>query len=103
MAHGRREDVLQSRWTVRQHLLLTSFTVPLLVKQVLSAMEVYALTDEDERDINALEPLLNLPDVFAPPCPEDDEAGFPREDYAWRSVLRREQDRQWRYPGGFKP
>ena len=102
LAHGRREDVLQSRWTVRQHLLLTSFTVPLLVKQVLSAMEVYPLTDEDERDINALEPLLNLPDVFAPPCPEDDEAGFPREDYAWRSVLRREQVRQLRYSGGSK-
>ena len=102
LAHGHPEDALQSRWTVRQHLLLTSFIVPLLVKQVLSEMDVYTLTDEDERDINALEPLLNLPDVFAPRCPEDDEVGFPSEDYAWQSVRRREQDRQLRYPGGSK-
>ena len=60
LAHGHREDGLQSWWTVRQHLLLTSFTVPLLVKQILSAMDVYA-----------------LPDVFAPPCPGDDEGGLP--------------------------
>ena len=102
LAHGHREDGLESQWTVRQHLLLTSFTVPRLVKQVLSKKDVYTLTDQDERDINALEPLLNLPDVFALPCPEDDEVGFPSEDYAWQSVRRREQDRQLRYPGGSK-
>ena len=102
LAHGHPEYALQSPWTVRQHLLLTSFIVPLLVKQVLSEMDVYTLTDEDERDINALEPLLNLPDVFAPPCPEDDEVGFPSEDYTWRSVLRREHVRHLRYPGGSK-
>ena len=102
LAHGHREDRLQSRWTVRQHLLLTSFTVPRLVKRFLSENDVYTLTAEDERDINAFEPLLNLPDVFAPPCPEDDKEGFPGEDYAWRSVLRREEDRQWRCRGGLK-
>ena len=95
LAHGHREDGLESQWTVRQHLLLTSFTVPRLVKQVLSKKDVYTLTDEDERDINTLEPLLNLPDVFAPPCSEDDEEDFLGKDYAWRSVLRREEDRQW--------
>lgn len=94
LAHGHNEDRQPSRWTVRQHLLLTSFAVPRLVKQVLSKMDLYQLTDEDDRAINALEHLLNLPDVFGPPDPDDDEDGLLSEDYAWRRVLRREKDRQ---------
>ena len=94
LAHGHRAGLVPSQWTVRQHLLLTSFAIPRLVKQVLSKMYLYELADEDERDINALEALLNLPDVFAVLQPEDDEADVPDEDYAWRQVLRREADRQ---------
>ena len=41
----------------------------------------------------ALEPLLSLPGVFEAPDPEDDE-GRVDEGYAWRRVLRREEDRQ---------
>ena len=84
LAHGKGESARPSLWTVRQHLLLTSFTVPRLVKRVLSRMGLYEPTDDDERDINALEPLLNLPDVFA----------RVDEDYAWRRVLQRETDCQ---------
>ena len=90
LAHGHGENAPPSHWTVREHLLLTSFTVPMLVKQVLSGMGLYEPTDYDKRDINALEPLLNLPDLFA----EDDEEGCLGEDYAWLRVLRREKDRQ---------
>ena len=89
MAHGHSESVLPSQWGVREHLLLTSFTVPRLVKRVLSEMGLYELTD-DERDINALEPLLNLSHLFA----EDEEGRGLGDDYAWRRVLRRETDRQ---------
>lgn len=96
LAHGNGESARPSAWTVRQHLLLTSFIVPRLVKWALSRMGLYELTEDDERDINALEPLLNLPDVFAAPDPEDDEEGCEDEDYAWRRVLRREEDRQFR-------
>ena len=96
LAHGHREDLKPSRWTVRQHLLLTSFAIPRLVKQILSQLDLYEPTDEDQRDINALEPLLNLPDVFAPPDFDDDEDGFLGEDYAWLRVLRCEGDRQFR-------
>lgn len=94
LAHGHGESALPSQWAVREHLLLTSFTVPMLVKRVLSGMGLYELTDDDERDINALEPLLNLPDVFAAPDPEDDEEGCVDEDYVWRRVLQREEDGQ---------
>ena len=95
LAHGHRGVRLRSRWTVDEHLLLTSFAIPGLVKQCLSKLGLYELTDDDERDMNALEPLLNLANVFAPPDPEDDE-GFPGENHAWRRVLRREEDRQFR-------
>ena len=98
LAHGNSESARPSPWTVRQHLLLTSFAVPLLGKQVLSGLALYKATDDDERDIDALEPLLNLPDVFAKSGPEDGEEGCLDEEYAWRRVLRREEDRrlvQW--------
>ncbi len=94
LAHGKGESARPSLWTVRPHLLLTSFTVPRLVKRVLSRLGLYDATDDDERDIDALEPLLNLPDVFAKSEPEEDEVVDADEDYAWRRVLRREKDRQ---------
>ena len=72
-------------------MLLTSFAVPRLLKQVLSQLGFYELTDDAERDMNALEPLLNLPNLFEPPDPEDDD-GFPGDSFAWRRVLRREED-----------
>jgi len=75
-------------------LLLASFALPRLVKQVLSEMRLYDLTYEDERDINAFEPLLNLPDVFEASGAEDDEADSADEEHAWRLVLRREGDRR---------
>lgn len=95
LAHGHRAVLVQSHWTVYQHLLLTSFAVPRLVKQVLSEMRLYELTEKDKGDINALEGLLNLPDVFAVRGPEDDEADFQSEDSAWRQVLRREHNHQF--------
>lgn len=96
LAHGHGEVSVPARWTVRQHLLLTSFAIPRLVKQVLSQLDLYDLTDADERDINALEPLLNLPDILARIDREYDEDGFPGEHYEWQRVLRREKDRQFR-------
>lgn len=95
LAHGHGESARASQWTVRQHLLLTSFAVPLLVKRVLSGLGLYEATDEDEQDIDSLEPLLNLPDVFAKSGPEDHEMGCPDEKHAWRRVLRREEDRRF--------
>ncbi len=90
LAHGMGENARPALWTVRQHLLLTAFTVPRLVKRVLSRMDLYQLTDDDERDINALELLLNLPDLF----PKEHEESDPGEGNPWQRVLRREKDRQ---------
>ena len=92
LAHGHRAVQAPSRWTVDEHLLLTSFAVPRLVKHVLSARDLYELTAKDQRDINALESLLNLPDIFAKVCSEVDGEGFQDEEFAWRRVLQDEDD-----------
>ena len=83
LAHGHQEDRKPSIWTVREHLLLTSFVVPRLVKRILADMSLYELTDDDHGDISALEPLLNLPDAYA-------QLGPHEEDFAWRRVLANE-------------
>ena len=77
-------DAIQAPWgwTVREHLLLTSFAVPRLVKQVLSRLDLYQLTNEDTRDINTFESLLNLPDLF-----ERDGGSCSTEEFAWQRVL----------------
>ncbi|MDE0394249.1 MAG: hypothetical protein OYK82_05670 [Gammaproteobacteria bacterium] len=92
LAHGHRESAVPSQWTVHEHLLFTSFTIPLLVKQALSDVGLYGMTDRDQRDINVLEPLLNLPDIFAAASSEEDQADFPDEDFAWRQVVRQEDE-----------
>lgn len=59
LAHGHPEKKMKSaKWTVREHLLLTSFAVPRLIKQVLSELGLYELTERDTRDIDAFESLL---------------------------------------------
>ena len=88
LAHGHPEDRQPSTWTVPEHLLLTSFVIPRLVKRILSDMNLYDLTHDDHGDISALEPLPNLPDVFA-------QLGPHEEDSAWRRVLANEHLRDF--------
>ena len=96
LAHGHSESALPSQWTVREHLLLTSFTIPLLVKQVLSDIGLYEMTDRDQRDTNVLEPLLNLPGIFAAASSEEDQADdSPDQDFAWRQVVRQEDEHRF--------
>ena len=68
---------------MHEHLLLTSFAVPRLVKQTLSRLELYELTDEDTRDIDTFESLLNLPDLFE----RDRGSNRSAEGFAWQRVL----------------
>lgn len=87
LAHGHHADQVPLLWTVPEHLLLTSFAVPRLVKQVLSGLDLYELTDKDTRDINAFESLLNLPDLFGPPCSVRDGERRSHGESAWQKVL----------------
>jgi len=87
LAHGNRAAQVPSLWTVREHLLLTSFAVPRLVKQVLSRLDLYKLTKEDTRDIDIFESLINLPDLFRPPDSIRDGGSHATARFAWQRVL----------------
>lgn len=87
LAHGHHADQAPSRWTVQEHLLLTSFAVPRLVKQILSGLDLYELTENDTRDIDAFESLLNLPDLFERSRSVRDEEGCVSGEFAWQHVL----------------
>ena len=87
LAHGRHADQAPLRWTVQEHLLLTSFAVPRLVKRVLSGLDLYEMTENDTRDIDAFESLLNLPDLFERSHSERDEEGRVSREFAWQHVL----------------
>ena len=87
LAHGKDDITRPAQWTVREHLLLTAFTVPRLVKQVLSRMDLYEPTEDDERDINALEPLLNLPNLFERTRSMGDGESRATKGFAWQHVL----------------
>lgn len=59
MAHGHGTDAYPSIWSPSEHLLFVAFALPRLMKLHLSGCGLYTLTDDDHRDIDALEPLLN--------------------------------------------
>jgi len=86
LAHGNGEGSRPSPWTVRQHLLLTSFAVPRLVKQVLSGLGFYEPTASDTRDLDVFESLLNLPDVLGRASSTNDVAGS-SEGFEWQRLL----------------
>jgi hypothetical protein len=66
LAHGNAEGACPSSWTLKQHLLLGAFCLPLLAKSKLAAMKLYDLTVEDENHIEAFEPLLAHENLFKP-------------------------------------
>ena len=70
-----------------QHLLLTSFAIPRLVKRILSDMNLYELTDDDAHDIDIFEDVLNLPDVFARADPDQDPMCLGHKIDAWQQLV----------------
>ncbi|MXW67395.1 MAG: hypothetical protein F4Z72_10400 [Gemmatimonadales bacterium] len=87
VAHGHHLGQLPSLWEVPQHLLLASFAIPRLVKQVLSGVGLYTLTGDDRRDLDAFELLLNLPDLTGPPGSAREHESRSTESVAWQRVL----------------
>jgi len=58
-AHGVVTTRYPALWSVREHLLLASFSFPLAIKKVLDANGVYTLSDQDQLHINAFEALAS--------------------------------------------
>ena len=79
-AHGRVDAKYPSAWTTREHLLLASFVVPLLLKLELADRELYTLTNADPDGIDAFEALC-CADHFTEA--EDDGS----VDLPWHEIL----------------
>ncbi len=57
LAHGRLTPVYPSIWNVHEHLLLSAFLFPLVVKLMLEREGLYALSETDRVDIDLFEEL----------------------------------------------
>jgi hypothetical protein len=94
-AHGRREARHPAVWSPAEHLLLGAYAFPLLVKSWLAGRTLYALTEDDQADIDVFEHLA-CADLFPPP----DELGVPRSpwnkicgEFKWRRIFARQWNR----------
>ena len=66
-AHGKRTNRYRAVWNTEEHLLLSSFVFPRIVKSVLASEGHYTLTDEDHRDLETFEHLVACDDLFSAP------------------------------------
>jgi hypothetical protein len=65
LAHGKVESRYRPAWSLRNHLLLGSFALPLVLKSKLQSIGAYALTDRDQETIDMFEAQASE-DHFAP-------------------------------------
>jgi len=67
LAHGRQETGHSAIWSLREHQLLGAYVFPRLLKLLLAGRGLYTLSDRDQDEIDALEQLARIPDLFAAP------------------------------------
>lgn len=85
-AHGKRTPRHNPKWSTREHLLLSSFLFPLLVKLILNNSGLYELSDTDQTHYASFEKLL-AEDLFA-----HSGASHDSQDWPWNRVL---SDARW--------
>jgi hypothetical protein len=64
-AHGNVSAKRPRIWSVQEHLLLSSYVFPLVMKAELAAAGFYSLSDGDRVAIDTFEPLVCAADLFA--------------------------------------
>ena len=57
VGHGRKTTEHPALWSAEEHLILGAYAFPLLVKLVLAKRGLYALTPDDQADVDAFEEL----------------------------------------------
>ena len=92
LAHGKVNPRFPSIWKMDEHLLLSAFVFPLLIKSMLSVAGVYTLTNDDVASIDAFERLAVEPGLGrwdpAGPCPWNDILGKARLAQARAAAVR---------------
>ena len=87
LAHGKHSIRYPAVWNTQEHLLLSSFVFPRIVKSVLASEGHYTLTDEDRMDLATFERFVACDDLFS--VPDDDADSQPRP---WDKIV---QDAMW--------
>lgn len=81
LAHGKVGPEYPSIWSLHEHLLLTAYVFPFIMKVQLANAGLYTLTDHDRDGIEAFEHLACAESLLAP-------VGDPDENwYQWNEVL----------------
>jgi len=81
-AHGAMTPDYPAVWLLREHLLLSSFVFPLLLKTVLAVGKTYIITREDQDQIDIFEHLA-CKDLFVPTGDT-----FHSDSWPWNQVTR---------------
>lgn len=84
LAHGKLDPTYPALWSLREHLLLASFALPLLLKSLLRDDGKYALTEQDQLHIDSFEELA-CAEHFVP---------NPKGSFPWNRVIARTERRQ---------
>jgi hypothetical protein len=87
LAHGKVATRRSLIWNIREHLLLSSYVFPLVMKAQLANAGFYTLTDSDRLAIDTFEPLACADDLFS--AGED-------EDFMWHQIAERVRNKQRR-------
>jgi hypothetical protein len=80
LAHGKSQPVYPSTWSTDEHLLLTAYIFPLVVKIVLARHNEYSLSDADKNAIFAFDYLLNINEIFRGRDLKNPYSSFPWPD-----------------------
>ena len=83
LAHGRSQPQpeKQNAWTVKEHLLISAFIFPLIVKVLLERQGLYSLSQEDRCRLAAFDRLIDIDHIFTPM----NKDGI--DTFEWREVL----------------
>lgn len=88
LAHGKHKVRYPAVWNSQEHLLLSSFIFPRIVKSVLASKGHYTLTEEDRGDLNTFEHFVTCDNLFAVP---DDVAAS--QSRPWDKII---EEAMWR-------
>lgn len=85
LAHGMMNAPKGSVWTIHDHLLLSSYVYPLLLKCRLAKANLYCLTDDDQWHIDLFERLAC--EEHCVPRKRDEDSEEQPEEHPWQRII----------------
>ena len=91
--HGKHHVRYPSVWNTAEHLLLSSFAFPRILKSLLASDGHYTLTEDDRRDLSTFENFAACDDLFSVPDDNAESQSRPWdkivENAVWRDLGKR--------------